>query len=257
MISPRVGELEDIRYANVEKAIEVIEKNRDIIQGVKVRMSRFVVGNNGIKPLLLAKRVSEAVNMPMMVHPGNTPIPLADILAEMSERDILTHCFHGLEYGILDDEGNISDEVREAIRRGVILDVGHGRGSFSFDVAEKALAQGVAPQTISSDLHYYNVFGPVYSLATTISKFLYLGLSLDDALAKVTSTPAKLLDIYSHLGSLKQGCIADVSIFDLRNGKFFFEDTVGKVVIGNSLLEPTAVVKGGQVYAGRLRVKGR
>ncbi|MDH5687551.1 MAG: amidohydrolase/deacetylase family metallohydrolase [Candidatus Bathyarchaeota archaeon] len=254
MVSPIAGELEDLRYASVEKAIEAIERNRDIIQGVKVRLSRSIVGKNGIEPLLLAKRVSEAVRMPMMVHPGNTPVPLTDILSELRDRDILTHCFHGLEHGILDEQGNVLDEVREASRKGVVLDVGHGRGSFSFDVAEKALAQGVPPETISSDLHRYNVFGPVYSLATTVSKFLHLGLTLDESLEKVTSTPAKLLGIDDHLGNLRKGSIADISIFELKEGIFPFEDTMGKTVTGRKLLDPAAVVKGGRVFASRLRL---
>jgi dihydroorotase len=255
MISPRVGELEDLRFADVEKAVEVIERNRDIIQGVKVRMSRNIVGDNGIQPLLLAKRAAEAVKMPIMVHVGNTPMPLADILEEMRRGDILTHCFHGSENGILDNQGNILDAVSEAVKKGVNLDVGHGRGSFSFNVAEKALAQGVSPQTISSDLHHYNVFGPVYNLATTVSKFLYLGLSLNEALSKVTLTPAKLLGIDEELGNLGKGSIADVSIFKLKKGNFSFLDTVGKTVIGNRLLKPAAVVKGGKVYSGRLKVE--
>lgn len=255
MISPRVGELEDLRFADVEKAVEVIERNRDIIQGVKVRMSRSIVGDNGIQPLLLAKRAAEAVKMPIMVHVGNTPMPLADILGEMRRGDILTHCFHGSENGILDNQGNILDAVSEAVKKGVNLDVGHGRGSFSFNVAEKALAQGVSPQTISSDLHHYNVFGPVYNLATTVSKFLYLGLSLNEALSKVTLTPAKLLGIDEELGNLRKGSIADVSIFKLKKGNFSFLDTVGKTVVGNRLLKPAAVVKGGKVYSGRLKVE--
>ncbi len=255
MISPRVGELEDLRFADVEKAVEVIERNRDIIQGVKVRMSRSIVGDNGIQPLLLAKRAAEAVKMPIMVHVGNTPMPLADILEEMRRGDILTHCFHGSENGILDNQGNILDAVSEAVKKGVNLDVGHGRGSFSFNVAEKALAQGVSPQTISSDLHHYNVFGPVYNLATTVSKFLYLGLSLNEALSKVTLTPAKLLGIDEELGNLRKGSIADVSIFKLKKGNFSFLDTVGKTVVGNRLLKPAGVVKGGKVYSGRLKVE--
>jgi len=255
MISPQVGELEDIRFANVEKAIEIIERNRDIIQGVKVRTSKNIVGNNGITPLLLAKRVAEAVKMPIMVHPSNTPIPLADILAELRNRDILTHCFHGLQHGILDHEGNVSDAVKEAVKKGVVLDIGHGKGSFSFDVAEKALAQGVLPKTVSSDLHYYNVFGPVYSLATTVSKFLHLGLSLDDVLAKVTSIPANLLGIDKHLGNLRRGSIADISIFELKKGDFPLEDTMGKVVTGRTLLEPVTVIKNGRIYFSKLRLK--
>jgi dihydroorotase len=257
MISPQVGELEDLRFADVERAVEVIERNRDVIQGVKVRMSRSIVGANGMQPLLLAKRAAEAVKMPLMVHIGSTPMPLTEILAELREGDILTHCFHGSEQGILDDHGYVLDAVRDAVTKGVNLDVGHGRGSFSFDVAAKALDQGVAPHTISSDLHHYNVFGPVYSLATTLSKFLYLGLSLDDALAKATSTPAKLLGIAKELGTLRQGSIADVAVFDMQEGAFSFRDAVGKVVVGTRLLKPAAVVKGGRLYAGSLRVTGR
>jgi dihydroorotase len=236
MISPQVGELEDLRFANVERAIEVIERNRDIIQGVKVRLSRGIVGENGLQPLLLAKRVSEAVGMPIMVHPGNTPMPLTAILAELRNRDVLTHCFHGSRYGILDDAGVVLEEVRSAVKRGVVLDVGHGRGSFSFDVAARALAQGVVPDTISSDLHHYNVFGPVHSLATTVSKFLYLG---------------------EHLGTLRPGSIADVAVFAATPGAFPLEDTKGQVVTGRTLLEPAAVVKDGRVHSGRLTVKGR
>jgi dihydroorotase len=257
MVSPQVGELEDLRYADVERAIEVIERNRDVIQGVKVRLSRGIVGENGLQPLRLAKRASEAVKMPLMVHPGNTPAPLTAILAELRDRDILTHCFHGSRYGILDDAGVVLDEVRSAAQRGVVLDVGHGRGSFSFDVAERALAQGVVPDTISSDLHRYNVFGPVHSLATTVSKFLHLGLSLDDALAKVTATPARLLGVDAHLGTLRPGSLADVAGFELPTGAFPLEDTKGKVVTGRTLLDPAAVVKDGRVFSGRLKVTGR
>jgi dihydroorotase len=258
MISPRIGELEDIRFANIEKAIEVIERNRDVIQGVKVRLAKNIVGEHGIRPLLLAKRAAEAVKMPLMVHPQPNPqISLSDILAELRNRDILTHSFHGFKDGIIDVEGYIRDDVREAIKRGVVLDIGHGKGSFSFDVAEKALSQGVVPETISSDLHHYNVFGPVYNLSTTVSKFLHLGLTIDDALSKVTSTPSKLLGIDTHLGNLKKGSISDISIFELRNGQFKFEDTMGKVVVGKKFMEPIAVIKGGHVHTSKLKLTKR
>ena len=257
MISPRVGELEDIRFANVERAIETIERNRDVIQGVKVRLSKSIVGENGLEPLKLALRAAEAVKMPVMVHPGNTPSPLPNILALLRDRDVLTHCFHGNKDGILDEKGNVLDASRDAIRRGVVFDVGHGRGSFSFNVAEKALSQGVIPETISSDLHYYNLFGPVYSLALTASKFLDLGLGLDETMAKMTSTPAKLLGIEKELGNLRRGSLADIAVFELREGRFTFEDAMRKTVVGKELLEPTAVVKDGQPYCGRLKLTGR
>jgi dihydroorotase len=151
----------------------------------------------------------------------------------------------------------VLDEVREAVRRGVVFDAGHGRGSFSFDVAEKALAQGVEPETVSSDLHYYNVFGPVYNLSTTVSKFIHLRLTLEATLAKVTFNPAKLLRIDKQIGSLRRGSIADIAVFDLKEGSFKFEDAIGKVVVGRRLLDPVAVVRSGRVYASRLRLSGR
>jgi dihydroorotase len=257
MISPHVGELEDIRFANVEKAIDVIEKNRDIIQGVKVRMSTNIIGKNDKRPLILAKRVSEAVKMPLMVHPGNTPMPLSEILGELTKQDILTHCFHGNQHGILNSQGGVLDAVTDAVKRGIILDVGHGRGSFSFDVARKALSQGVTPRTISSDLHFYNVCGPVYNLATTVSKFVHLGLSIDEAVAKVTSTPAKLLGIEDNLGTLRKNSIADIAIFKLVQGNIPFEDTMGKIETGTSLFKPVSVIKAGRVFSSSLRVQGR
>jgi len=257
MVSPRVGELEDLRFADVERAVETIERNRDVIQGVKVRLSKSLVGENGLEPLKLALRAAQAVKMPVMVHPGNTPRPLSEILAMLRDRDVLTHCFHGSKYGILDEKGDVLETSRDAIRRGVVFDVGHGRGSFSFDIAQKALSQGVVPETISSDLHHYNVFGPVYSLSLTASKFLHLGLTLDETLAKVTSTPAKLLGIEKELGNLRRGSLADIAVFKLKEGSFMFEDSMGKTVVGKQLLEPAAVVKDGRPYCGTLRLTGR
>src|SRR5512137_2438604 len=212
MVSPMDNELEDLRHASPERAIGVVERNRDLIQGIKVRLSRRHVGRNGLEPLRLARKAAEAVGMPIMVHVGDTDPSLGEILAELRARDIVTHCFHGRSQGILDTAGTVLPEVLEAARKGIVFDVGHGVGSFSFDVARKALAQGLVPATISSDLHYYNVNGPVFDLATTMSKFLLLGLPLHEALAKTTSVPAGLLGLADQLGSLREGCLADIAI---------------------------------------------
>lgn len=174
---------------------------------------------------------------------------------ELRDRDILTHCFHGLGQGILDNQGKVTEEIRVAVKKELVLDVGHGKGSFSFDIAEKALSQGISPETISSDLHRYNVYGPVYSLATTMSKFLHLGLTLDETIAKATSTPAKLLGIENHLGNLREHSIADISVFNLKKGKFLLEDTMGKETVGRKMLEPATVIKHGRVWASKLRLR--
>jgi dihydroorotase len=138
--------------------------------------------------------------------------------------------------------------VHAAIERGVVFDVGHGRGSFSWQVAERALAQGIQPQTISSDLHAYNVHGPVYDLATTVSKFLHLGLSLEDALHKVTATPARVLGMSDQIGTLRAGAWGDAVAFELQEGTFELWDSHGDCRRGRMRLVPRTVVRGGRVY---------
>src|SRR5262249_30688465 len=153
MLTREIGELDDLQYASVPKAIAMIERHRDVILGVKVRLTRnsIVSRESGIRPLYLAREAADAVRLPIMVHPQEAWCDsLDDILAVMRDGDILTHCFHGLSHGILDTAGKVRRSVHEAMARGVIFDVGHGRGSFSWQVAEAALRQGVLPQTISS-----------------------------------------------------------------------------------------------------------
>ncbi len=251
MLSREVGELDDLKYASVPRAIGTIEQHRDVILGVKVRLTRHtIVGEAaGIRPLHLAREAADAAGLPIMVHPQDAWCDsLDDILAVMRDRDILTHCFHGMSHGILNPDGTVRRSVREAMERGVILDVGHGAGSFSWDVAEQALRQGVQPQTISSDLHVYNANGPVYDLATTVSKFLHLGFSLDDAVRKVTATPADAIRMADQIGTLCVGAWGDAVVFDVQEGRFPLADSHGQVRTGRQRLVPTTVVRAGSVY---------
>lgn len=253
MLSGEIGELDDLRYASVPRAIAMIEQHRDVILGVKVRLTRDqIVGREaGIRPLHLAREAADAVSLPIMVHPQEAWCDsLDDILAVMRDGDILTHCFHGLSHGILDAEGKVRRSVHEAMERGVLFDVGHGRGSFSWQVAERALGQGVQPQTISSDLHAYNIDGPVFDLATTVSKFLHLGFSLEDALHKVTATPARALGMSGQIGTLRVGAWGDAVVFHLQDGAFEFADSHGEIRIGRQRLVPLTVVRAGRVYRG-------
>jgi len=248
MLTPEIGELDDLRYANVSKAVAMVEGHRDVILGIKVRLSahRVVSEASGIHPLHLAREAADAVGLSLMVHPQDAWCDsLDDILAVMHEGDILTHCFHGHECGILDADGNVRRSVHEAMGRGVIFDVGHGAGSFKWDIAERALEQHIQPQTISSDLHIYNIDGPVYDLATTVSKFLHLGLSLDDALRKVTAVPAEVIGMADQIGTLKVGARGDAVVLELQEGDFELWDTHGQVRIGKQRLVPAVVVRAG------------
>ena len=254
MLTQEIGELENPDYADVGKACRMIEQHRDIILGVKVRLTReTIVGTRaGMLPLHRAREAADAAGLPIMVHPQDAWCESIDeILALMGERDILTHCFHDMACGILDENGRIRDSVHDAIERGVIFDVGHGAGSFSWDIVQKAMAQGVEPTTISSDLHIYNVHGPVYDLINVVNKFLYLGMSLDDALAKVTSIPAETILMPGQVGTLAVDAWGDAVIFELREGEFQLVDANDQVRVGKQVLEPIVVVKGGQVYRQR------
>ena len=256
MLSAEVGELEEIRFIDMTKALQTIEAHRDLIRGVKVRLSRQQAGVNARLGLTIALETAAAARLPLMVHVGDTPNSLDEILRELRPGDVLTHCFHGRAEGVLDERGRVRAEARRAVGRGVGFDVGHGVGSFSFAVARKALAQDLRPATISSDLHVYNVHGPVFDLATTMSKFLALGLSLDEVVAMTTAAPARALGALGELGTLAPGAAGDATLLRLDEGEFGLADAKGETLTAGARLVPVAVVKGGGVRAAGLQRPG-
>ena len=250
MISRQIGELDDIKWASVPRALEMIERNRDVILGVKVRLTREqLVGKGaGLKPLYMAREAADAAGLPIMVHPQESWAKSFDeIISVMRQGDVLTHMYHGLEHGILDGEGRVRPSVWAARERGVVFDVGHGEGSFDWDVCQRALAQGFPPTTISSDLHRYNIDGPVYDLVTTISKFLHLGLSLDEAMTMVTSVPARVVGMAGEIGTLAPGAAGDAVVLEMQTGEFAFQDSRRIERIGERRLEPVLVVRNGRI----------
>ena len=252
MLSRHVGEFALPEYADVDACCRMIEQHRDLILGVKVRLTKnsIVAQSAGMTPLHRAREAADAAGLPIMVHPQAAWCDsIDDILKVMKKGDILTHTFHGSACGIMDgDSGKVRASVLDAIERGVIFDVGHGAGSFSWDVVEAAMAEGVLPMTISSDLHTGNINGPVYDLANILTKFLHLGLSLDDVLARVTSVPAAAVLMQDRIGTLAPGAWGDAVVFELREGTYNLEDCHGGVRTGMRSLEPVIVIKAGRVY---------
>ena len=186
------GELEEIRWARVDRAIDVARAHADVITGIKVRLSTPMVGPDPEQcreALRRTRQAAAAIGKPAMVHVGGTAIPLDEILGMLDGGDVVTHCYHGRTEGVLDEAGKVRPSVWQAAERGIVFDVGHGAGSFNFQVARTALAQGLLPGTISSDIHAWSVAGPAYDLATTASKFLHLGVPLVEVLRRVTTTP--------------------------------------------------------------------
>ncbi len=250
MLSEYGGELEDLRYADTKAALKTIEANRDVILGIKVRMEPAMCGGNGHAVLKLARETSDAAGLPLMIHIGDTFPSLPEILRETRAGDVVTHCYHDRPGGILDEEGRILPSVRDAAKRGILFDVGHGRGSFSFSVARQALAQDFPPAMISTDLHIYNVNGPVYDLATTMSKFLHLGLSLQQVVTMTTLHPARSVRREADLGTLRPGACADVTLLAMRAGPVSLTDAGEKAretVTADRALIPAGVIRAGRV----------
>jgi len=250
LLSKEIGELKYMEYANVEAAVTMANQNRDVILGIKVRLTKSLIDPSaGIEPLYLAREAADALGLPLMVHPNDAACDsIDDILAVMKKNDIMTHCFQGDGCGILDQNDKIRASVREARQRGVLFDVGHGQASFKWQVAERAIEQGFYPDTISSDLHIYNVNGPVFDMATTMGKFMYLGFTLEDVLAKVTAYPARVLGMPDQIGTLKTGAVGDAVVFKMESGSFDFTDANQQLRTGSQRPVPVTVVRSGKIY---------
>jgi dihydroorotase len=250
---PSLGELHDLRYCSVEQVERVVERHRDVIVGIKIRCTANLAedGKNEAEGLERARQAADRVGLPLVVHCPNSSLSIEHILSRLKAGDVLTHCNHGKRCGLVDAELRVVPAVRDAIARGVLLDVGHGVASFDFRVARALLDQGVLPDFISSDIHHYNVHGPVFDLVTTMDKFLHLGMSLPEVIRRTTQIPARFLGRETDLGSLQPGSPADITVLEVTDGEFPLVDSEGRVEIGRRRLTPTHVFRSGR-QAGML-----
>jgi dihydroorotase len=212
------------RYLDEEQCLRAVEANRDLVVGLKVRIDRFTVGRLGLEPLEVALRLAGQAELPLMTHIGHGPPALGEVLARLRPGDILTHCATAASMSLVDGSGTVVPGVREAVERGVLLDIGHGSGAFSFRVAEALLAAGLAPRTISSDAHQHSVNGPMFDLPTCMTKLLALGMSLEDVVTAATTEPARLIGAEA---TLTAGALADVTLLAQEPGPFRITDVTG------------------------------
>ena len=247
MITNLVGELEDLRWASPAQAIARAREHPDLIVGIKVRLGYQMAGTDPAPALRLAMDAADALGLPLMVHVIDMHPGLSWLLPQLRRGDIVTHCFHGSEGGILDGRGMLAPGVMRARERGVLFDIGHGAGSFSYRVARAAIGQGFAPDTISSDLHAHNIGGPAYDQATTLSKLLHVGMELADVIRATTSTPARAIGREHRTGTLAPAREADLSIFELRSGRWALPDAAGSTEVVERLLVPRMAVLAGNV----------
>jgi dihydroorotase len=236
-------ELYSARFVNLKNTESVIRRNQDTIVGLKW-------AHHGLSLLELSRKVADSASSKIMAESRYIP----DSLKYLKRGDIATHIFHRARHkvtnridGISEDGKNIHSEVFAASKRGVVLDIGHGKGSFSWDVARLALREGLEPDTISTDLWTGNVRGPVHDLPTTMAKLLHLKMNLEKVIEATTTRPAAVLNRVSELGTLKPGSEADVLVFRLHPAKIVLTDSYGKSELAEKTIMPISVLRHGEI----------
>ena len=240
-----VGESEDLRLMDPVTAVKVADANRDVIVGIKVRVGRHASGDQGVAPLDIALQVADEAGMPLMCHIDEPPPSYEEVIAKLRPGDVLTHAFRPFPNAPCTVQGTVRPAVLAARKRGVLFDIGHGMGSFSYKTARAMLANGFHPDTISSDVHALCINGPAFDQVTTMSKFLCLGMSLNEVIKASTENAAFALR-RPELGSLKPGSVGDATLLSVDDGRFDYVDATGEHLIGDRKINSRGVVIGGK-----------
>ncbi|HET9894026.1 MAG TPA: amidohydrolase/deacetylase family metallohydrolase [Streptosporangiaceae bacterium] len=250
-------ELTEPSYLDVELLRRAIAGNLDFLVGIKVRMASPTVGNTGLLALQRAREAADEVGLPIMVHICDAPPEIGEVLDLLRPGDVVTHCCTGGSMKLVGSDGEALAVTRQALDRGILLDVGHGAGSLNFASAEAMLAAGIVPHTISTDIHQMSrhvdslvssdaVDSPIiqfragtggrFDLPACMSKFLALGVPLAEVVAAATSRAAAFLGMSDDIGCLRPGARADVGLFELVEGPVTFTDVSGSARTGHQRL---------------------
>jgi dihydroorotase len=245
-------EVANLNYCDVDLCCKLIELHRDLVLGVKVRIDINTTNGTGVEPLRRARQAAERSGLPVMAHIGKGPPEVQEVIELLRPGDILTHCFTGQSMRIMDSRGRLLDEVKQAWERGVVMDIGHGAGSFSFETAEAMISSGYRPDVISSDIHQFSIHGPLFDLPTCMSKFLAIGMSLPQVVEAATARPAAVLGLQNEVGTLKPGVLADVALFRLEKGDFTLYDIHMNPRGGKQMLRNTLTLVNGREMVRQL-----
>jgi dihydroorotase len=251
VISP-AGELHDLNAANVALAQGAIARNRDVVVGVKARLSESVAGTNDLEALRRAQEAAAPFGLPVMIHIGQSYSPMRAILPLLKRGDIVTHMYAPAPNGILDDQGRLFPDVTAARRRGVVFDFGNGTlDHFDWATVEKATKQGFWPDTFSTDWNTASRGTGVVDFPNVMSKFLMFGMPLTQLIACATANAARVFPAFDDRGTLNIGAPADVAILELREGSFDFVDNYKGTRSGKRRLFPIASVLAGKKTPAR------
>jgi len=240
-----VGESEEMRLMAPAEAVAVADANRDVIVGIKVRVGRHASGTSGVAPLDIALQAAGEAGLPLMCHIDFPPPSYEEVVERLRPGDVLTHAFRPFPNAPLDPQGRVKDVVNHARQRGVIFDIGHGKGSFAFKTGRGMLANGFYPDTISSDVHALCIDGPAFDQVTTLSKFLCMGMPLNDVIAASTVNAAMALK-RPELGTFRPGSVGDATVLSIQEGQFDYVDVTGEHMTGDK-----RIVSDGVAIAGR------
>ncbi|MDA4112597.1 MAG: amidohydrolase/deacetylase family metallohydrolase [Thaumarchaeota archaeon] len=244
----QASELSKIEVADPDACMECARLNKKYVVGIKVRLSAKANGEFGSAPLKIAKKCAKALGLPVMLHIGNPPPPVDELVGLLERGDILTHSFRPFPNSILDTDGvgRVSKVLKAARRRGVLIDIGHGNGSFSYNTAEAALADGFLPDTISTDIHALSLESPVHDLPCTMTKLLNLGMSAEQVLLAVTHNPAAAIG-RPDLGRIQKGKRADLVVSEVATTRTRLSDSTGEERTFSKVFRPLIRVRSSEV----------
>ena len=254
VMGPGYGILADPRLIDEEKIALAVEANRDIIVGIKIMATGGALGSQGLKPLERARNLADQLKIPLLIHIGESwtkgaePVAVGDVLEYLRPGDIITHMFTAHPGGLLDANGKLWPQVRDAKQSGVLMDVGHGLHNLNFDVARRVLDQGLQPDGVSTDGHRGNREGPVYDLPTTMAKLMALGFSLEQVVEMATVNAARLLRRSNQMGTLRIGEAADISVLRLEDREWTAVDSQKGTMPAMHALLPVYAIRGDTIY---------
>ena len=251
---PGYSILADPRLIDETRIEQAVEANRDIIVGIKIMATGGALGSQGLKPLERARKLGDALKLPLLVHIGESwtkhaaPVHVGDVLKYLRAGDIVTHMFTVHPGGLLDDNGRLWPQVRDAKESGVLMDVGHGLHNLNFDVARRVLDQGLHPDGVSTDGHRGNRAGPVYDLPTTMAKLMALGFSLNQVIEMATTNAAKLLGRTNEMGTLRMGEPADISVLRMEDREWKAVDSQKGMIPAHQAITPVYAIRGETIH---------